>query len=135
MFDSKQKDLMIDWLVNQIGKNISFPSKEMAKEFCVQDAFIRLFLKQLAKKELIEYSEMGSGYVRCYPTMDLYDFHRLGGFTAIEDGLLKNIEKLDLELKELKSQFPKKVEMFANLTSTLSTVALSATKLFGYLTL
>lgn len=132
MFDSKQKDLMITWLINQINQDISFPSTTMAKEFCVSDDLIRLFLKQLDKMGLIEYSEMGAGFVECYPAMDLYDFHRCGGFTTIEDGLLKNIEKLDLELKQLKSQFPEKIETLANATSFLSAIAVSATKLVGH---
>ena len=60
MFDSKQKDLMIEWLINQIGINYMFPSKDMAQAFGVQDAMLRLFLKQLEKKGLIEYTEMGA---------------------------------------------------------------------------
>lgn len=132
MFDSKQKDLMIEWLINQIGINYRFSSKDMAKEFGVQDAMLRLFLKQLAKKELIEYHECGSGYVSCYPTMELYDFHRMGGFTGIEDELLKNIEKLDLELKHLKSEFPQKVETLANASAFLSMIGNAALKLVGH---
>lgn len=103
MFDSKKKDEMVEWLANQISIDITFSSADMTREFGVQDVVIRLFLQQLAQKGLIEYSEAGSGRVCCYPTMNFYDFHRLGGFTAIEDGLLKNIEKLELELKKLKS--------------------------------
>lgn len=131
MFDSKQKDAMIAWLIKQISENIQFPSRRMAQEFGVQDVMIRLFLKQLAKKELIEYSELGSGYVMCYPTMDLYDFHRMGGFVGIEDELLKNIEKLDLELKHLKAEFPEKVETLANASTFLSVIVSAASKLVG----
>lgn len=131
MFDSKQKDAMIAWLIKQISENIQFTSRRMAQEFGVQDVMIRLFLKQLAKKELIEYSELGSGYVMCYPTMDLYDFHRMGGFVGIEDELLKNIEKLDLELKHLKAEFPEKVETLANASTFLSVIVSAASKLVG----
>lgn len=132
MFDSKQKDLMIEWLINQIGIDYRFPSKDMAKAFGVQDTMLRLFLKQLAKKELIEYTELGAGYVMCYPTMELYDFHRMGGFTGIEDELLKNIEKLDLELKHLKAEFPQKVETLANASAFLSVIGNAALKLVGH---
>lgn len=131
MFDSRQKDLMIEWLINQLGDNVKFLSKDMARKFGVQDIMIRLFLKQLAKKELIEYTELGAGYVMCYPTMDLYDFHRMGGFTGIEDELLKNIEKLDLELKHLKAEFPQKVETLANASTVLSIISSAALKLVG----
>lgn len=88
MFESKNKDLMIEWLIAQIDIDYRFQTKIMAKEFGTSDTKIRLFLKQLDKKELIKYSEMGNNYVMCYPTMELYDFHRMGGFTVIEDELL-----------------------------------------------
>lgn len=132
MFDSKQKDLMIEWLIKQIGVCVKFPSRMMSQEFGVQDAMLRLFLKQLAKKGLIEYHERGAGFVECYPTMELYDFHRMGGFTGIEDELLKNIEKLDLELKHLKSEFPQKVETLANASAFLSVIGNAALKLVGH---
>lgn len=132
MLDSKTKDLIIEWLINQIKVSNSFKTTDIAKQFDINDSIARLFLKQLHKRELIEYSEMGGGYVLCFPTMDLYDFHRYGGFTTVEDGLLKNIEKLELELSQLKSKFPEKVETFANATSILSTLAVTASSIFKH---
>lgn len=133
MFDSKQKDLMIEWLIAQIDIDFRFQTKVMARDFETSDTKIRLFLKQLDKKELIKYSEMGNNYVRCEPTMELYDFHRMGGFTGIEDELLKNIEKLDLELKHLKAEFPQKVETLSNASAFLSVIGSAALKLVGHL--
>ena len=132
MIDSKTKDLMIAWLVEQFDFSPKFPTQALAKQFNIPDNMVRLFLKQLDSRNLVTYTELGMGYVLCEPTMDFYDFHRMGGFTAIEDGLLKNIEKLDLELKQLKSEFPEKVAMFANATTILSAISSAATGMFGY---
>lgn len=132
MLDSKTKDLIMEWLIKKIGVNNRFRTKEIAEQFGLDDSIIRLFLKQLHKRELIEYSEMGGGYVLCFPTMDLYDFHRYGGFTAVEDELFKNIEKLDLELRQLESKFSQNVQTFANATSILSTIATAASRIFGH---
>lgn len=132
MIDSKTKDQIVAWMVELDLPTIKFQTKDVAKAFNVSDNMVRLFLKQLDSRNLITYSELGMGYVLCEPTMDFYDFHRMGGFTAIEDGLLKNIKKLDLELKQLKSEFPEKVAMFANATTILSAISSAATGMFGY---
>ncbi|MBQ1652838.1 MAG: hypothetical protein II060_03535 [Bacteroidales bacterium] len=132
MIDSKTKNQIVAWMVELDQPTIKFQTKDVAKAFNVSDNMVRLFLKQLDSRNLITYSELGMGYVLCEPTMDFYDFHRMGGFTAIEDGLLKNIEKLDLELKQLKSEFPEKVAMFANATTILSAISSAATGMFGY---
>jgi hypothetical protein len=132
MIDSKTKDQIVAWMVELDQPTIKFQTKDVAKAFNVSDNMVRLFLRQLDSRNLITYSELGMGYVLCEPTMDFYDFHRMGGFTAIEDGLLKNIEKLDLELKQLKSEFPEKVAMFANATTILSAISSAATGMFGY---
>lgn len=132
MIDSKTKDQIVAWMVELDQPTIKFQTKDVAKAFNVSDNMVHLFLRQLDSRNLITYSELGMGYVLCEPTMDFYDFHRMGGFTAIEDGLLKNIEKLDLELKQLKSEFPEKVAMFANATTILSAISSAATGMFGY---
>ena len=132
MIDSKTKDQIVAWMVELDQPTIKFQTKDVAKAFNVSDNMVRLFLKQLDSRNLVTYTELGMGYVLCEPTMDFYDFHRMGGFTAIEDGLLKNIEKLDLELKQLKSEFPEKVAMFANATTILSAISSAATGMFGY---
>ena len=132
MIDSKTKNQIVAWMVELDQPTIKFQTKDVAKAFNVSDNMVHLFLRQLDSRNLITYSELGMGYVLCEPTMDFYDFHRMGGFTAIEDGLLKNIEKLDLELKQLKSEFPEKVAMFANATTILSAISSAATGMFGY---
>ncbi|MBR3946211.1 MAG: hypothetical protein IKJ56_03815 [Bacteroidales bacterium] len=132
MIDSKTKDQIVAWMVELDLPTIKFQTKDVAKAFNVSDNMVRLFLKQLDSRNLVTYTELGMGYILCEPTMDFYDFHRMGGFTAIEDGLLKNIEKLDLELKQLKSEFPEKVAMFANATTILSAISSAATGMFGY---
>lgn len=132
MIDSKTKDQIVEWMVELDQPTIKFQTKDVAKAFNIPDNMVRLFLKQLDSRNLITYTELGMGYVLCEPTMDFYDFHCMGGFTAIEDGLLKNIEKLDLELKQLKSEFPEKVAMFANATTILSAISSAATGTFGY---
>ena len=132
MIDSKTKDQIVAWMVELDLPTIKFQTKDVAKAFNVSDNMVRLFLKQLDSRNLVTYTELGMGYVLCEPTMDFYDFHRMGGFTAIEDGLLKNIEKLDLELKQLKSEFPEKIATLANATSILSAIGSAVLNIVGF---
>ena len=76
MIDSEKKDLIIGWLIEQFNVSTRFKSAEIAKKFEIHDSFVRLFLKQLQQKNMLEYSELGSGYVMCYPTMELYCYYK-----------------------------------------------------------
>ncbi len=127
MINSYTKDEIIGWLINKLEKSAQFRSKEIADAFNVNDRFVRLYLVQLHKMQLIEYSEMSAGHVMVHPTMELYDFHRKGGFTVQDELLKKNIEKIYLEIENLKPHFSEKAELFANI-STIGTAIISALK-------
>jgi len=127
MINSYTKDEIIGWLINRLEKANQFRSKEIANAFNVNERFVRLYLVQLHKMQIIEYSEISDGYVMVHPTMELYDFHSKGGFTVQDELLKKNIEKLYLEIEKLKPHFSEKAELFANL-STIGTAIISALK-------
>ena len=81
-----------------------------------QDAY-RMFLKQLHRMNLLKYEEQNAGRVLLWLNMELYDFHARGGFVVQEELFLKNIEKLLAEIDKLKSEFPEKVDLLANISS------------------
>lgn len=129
MINSYTKDAIIKWLITsfETTPQIQVSSRELASYFDVGDDMIRLYLKQLHRMQLIDYSELGAGHIMLMPHMELYDFHSRGGFTIQDDLLKKNIEKLHLEIEKLKPHFSEKAGMFANL-STIGNTIMSALK-------
>lgn len=125
--NSSTKDEVIKYLTEtfETTPQIQVSSRELAKYFDVRDDMLRLYLKQLHRMQLIDYSELASGYIMLMPNMELYDFHSRGGFTVQDDLLKKNIEKLHLEIEKLKPHFSEKAGMFASL-STIGNTILSA---------
>lgn len=129
MINSYTKDEIIKWLIAsfETTPQIQVSSRELASYFDIGDDMIRLYLKQLHRMQLIDYSELGAGHIMLMPHMELYDFHIRGGFTVQDELLKKNIEKLHLEIEKLKPHFGEKAGMFANL-STIGNTILSALK-------
>jgi len=122
MIDSNIKDLIIDWLCNQFGISCQFHPKIIADTFKVDYKMTSLFLKQLSEMNLIDYSERGAGTVYCSPKMDFYDFKLHGGFVAKEKLFADNLQKLQLEIEQLKRQFPQKVDTLANIGSIVQSI-------------
>jgi len=115
MIDSKTKDEIIDYLIDVFKKTNKLIIVEISKKFNIDKRFVIMFLKQLQDKNFLQYSEMGGGMVCYNPNMELYDFHKNGGFTVHDELIRKNIEKLSLEIKKLESQFPEKTQVLANI--------------------
>jgi hypothetical protein len=61
---------------------------------------------------------------------EAFDLYNHGGFAVQEELLIKNIEKLMLEVEKLQSQFPEKVAVFANLATIAGIILGGATKFF-----
>jgi len=127
MINSYTKDEIIGWLIKKFETTPQIQTREISSAYNIPDKFVRMFLKQLHNLQMLNYSEMGMGYVLLQPAMELYDFHSKGGFTVQDELLKKNIEKLYLEIENLKPHFSEKAELFANL-STIGATIFSALK-------
>jgi hypothetical protein len=124
MINSYTKDVIIKWLITNFEPTpqIQVSSSDLAACFDISDHVLRLFLKQLHRMQIIDYSELGAGHIMLMPHMELYDFHSRGGFTVQDELLKKNIEKLHLEIEKLKPHFSEKAGMFANLSAIAGTI-------------
>ena len=103
MITPKDKDIVLaaiaseDYSLIQVDYDEIFPSKDISKnEF-------RMIINQFEKLGLIKNVSaiIGGGLFSLTPTADLHDMIRHGGFTAQEELLRANLEKLGYELEKL----------------------------------
>lgn len=103
-----------------------FPNQEISVNefFLVLEQFVKLGL-------LKKVSKWGAEAGNIYLTADIYDFYQHGGFTAQEELLQANMEKLSYELSKLAEEANP-----ANITriNTLTGIAASITTALGLFT-
>ena len=115
--EAEIKDKIIQFLIEHSDDLHQIHPEDIAELVNTTDKMVRLFLKQLDAMGMLEYSELGCGYVQLFLTMNIYDFHEHGGFTVQDELLIKNIEKLYLEIEKLKPSFIGKTELLTNITA------------------
>ena len=126
MITSELKDKVLNELINSGYITGSFYINEFAKDFNVKPDFIDAILKQLEELNLATFDRLLGGRIDFELSANAFDFFNHGGFVAQELLLKQNIEKLMLEIEQLKSKFPEK----ANLLSNIITAITSALALF-----
>jgi hypothetical protein len=52
--------------------------------------------------------------------VEAYDLFNRGGYTAVEENLIKNLQKLELELTQLQSKFPDQVRNITSITTAIT---------------
>lgn len=103
-----------------VGPNCSLDIHEEPVQFSTTSDIYSIILDQMEKKGLIQAERMLGGAVWVSLTADAYDFHSHGGFVGQEVLLQKNIEKLLLEIEDLKPSMPEKVEKLAAIAGGIS---------------
>lgn len=119
------KDQILNVLISQDKPNVNlnyddlFPNNEIP----VNEFF--LIIKQFAKYGFLENPLFaGNMMISAQKTADIYDFFNHGGFTAQEELLRANLEKLNLELLKLSKDIePSKLETISSITAIASSVA------------
>ena len=86
---------------------------------------LRLILDQFVVDGLLKTLQLRTvGVYVAFPTANLFDFFNHGGFTAQEELLRANLEKLNLELLKLSKDIePSKLETISSITAIASSVA------------
>lgn len=119
MITSEIKDRILSDLVSSPeGKVINVP--EEALKYGIEQPTFTAILSYFDRHCLIQTAGNLSSILRIVPTVEAYDMLKLGGFSAQEELLKANIQKLDLEIdllcKELTSpQLLEKAQTIASL--------------------
>lgn len=118
-----EKDNVLNWLC----KNNSFTKQNLEVQTNLDLRTVYAILQYFERKNLIEIGSFRynmNEYNICV-NIEAFDLFNHGGFTGVEFLLEENLHKLQLELQELQSTLPEKVNTITGIISAItSTTAL-----------
>jgi len=122
-----EKDAVLKWLCTSDSKD----SWEILLDEKLDFRQLNSILEYLNRKGFIELINVRQNmrYFSIDVKVEAFDLYRHGGFTAMEELLYKNLQKLNLELEDLKSHIPEKVSVITSIISAITgTTALFITR-------
>ncbi len=127
MITPEIKDQILTQLVIQTGMHKSFDIAADSAGFGVSSREFDAILDQMVEMNLITCLR-AMGKVRVSISAAAHDFYRRGGFTAQELILKSNIEKLNLELKQLSKELaPDRLAVIDRLSAICSAITSALT--------
>lgn len=124
------KDTVLRYFVAKADKErfiVDFSTLE--NELDVSPEFVKIILKGFHQEEILDVKWMNDA-VRIVITYKAHDILSHGGFTAQEEILKANIEKLDMQLQYLAKQLGPDYLETANKISSIGSAILGALSLF-----
>ena len=120
MIDCKTKDQILFKIVNESPQmTFAFDSEDSMEIFGFDPELVGSVLDYFEHIELIDQDKFLGGEIMLEILIPAHDLVSRGGFTAKEDLLTKNIEKLLVEIESLKPLIPEKIETISNLVSDI----------------
>jgi hypothetical protein len=123
MITPKLKDFILTHLTNS-GVTIMYDLNDAEKYYNTDGEILELILDQFENKELIKIRKFMGGTGMITLTADAFDFISRGGFTAQEEFIQANIEKLITEIEVLKKELGphhlNTIEKLANIAAGVS---------------
>lgn len=125
----QMKDLALEYLLSSNSLEIDISNRELS-QYCGCLPFqVNLILEEFEKLDLLSIESTNDG-ITVTISAKAYDMHAHGGFTAQEELLKANINKLGYELEVLSKELePKHLEK-AEKISSIAMAVLSALTLF-----
>jgi hypothetical protein len=120
MITPEMKDKVLTALVDTGDMNMRCDLYKLAAHTCIDTDVLEAILSQFERLNLCQIDILPGGNIDVMLHAEAHDMVRLGGFTAQDELLKKSIEKLLLELKNLKRDFPKIAELAATVIGNLS---------------
>lgn len=117
------KDKLLGYLITQKKINFDINFNDLYEQTGISYEVASIILQHFHNKGFIttECYKIGC-WVRL--NVEIYDFFNHGGFTAQEELLRANLEKLNLELLKLSKELePSKLETINTITSVVSNIA------------
>lgn len=121
MITPKLKDLVLKSFVDYPQKKFRIKLQEQAKDYKIDSNTLEIILDYFEQMGFFEQCKMLGGTIDIYMKVPAYDFYSRGGFIGQEELLTKNIQKLLLEIENLKPSIPDKVSTITSIISNITT--------------
>jgi hypothetical protein len=115
------KDKILNDIVNEGIVVQPYDVDKCANNYDLDDKELNAILEQFEKKELIKITPDFGDAITLNVKVNAHDYLLHGGFTAQEELLAKNLEKLLLEIESLKPSMPEKVSTITNIAANIAT--------------
>ncbi len=123
-----EKDKVLAFLCskNMPEQMATYSLKELLVETDLSFSDLNAILSYFSRNDLISSNSLRkqSPFFQTIVYIEAFDLYQKGGYTIVEEQLTKNLEKLNLELEELRSDFPEK-------TATLTSIITAITGVIG----
>jgi hypothetical protein len=121
MIDSKIKDKILNKIVKESPEmTFGFDSEDSKKIFGFDPEMVSSILDYFESIGLIDQDKFLGGEIMIEILIPAHDLVARGGFTAKEDLLTKNLEKLVSELESLKPSMPQRIETITSIISEIT---------------
>jgi hypothetical protein len=121
MIDCKIKDKILNKIVKESPEmTFAFDSEDSKKIFGFDPEMVSSILDYFESIGLIDQDKFLGGEIMIEILIPAHDLVARGGFTAKEELLTKNLEKLLNEIESLKASMPEKVETINSIISELT---------------
>ena len=122
MIDCKLKDKILNKIVSESPEmTFGFDSEDSMEIFGFNPELVSSVLDYFESIGLIDQDKFLEGEIMIEILIPAHDLISHGGFTAKEELLTKNIEKLLVEIESLKPLLPEKVETINSIISGITT--------------
>jgi hypothetical protein len=122
MIDCRIKDRILNKIVKESPEmTFGFDSEDSMDIFGFNSDIVSSVLDYFEEIGLVDQDKFLDGEIMLEVLIPAHDLVAHGGFTAKEDLLSKNIEKLLVEIESLKPLIPEKIEAISALASEIKT--------------
>jgi|WetSurMetagenome_2_1015567.scaffolds.fasta_scaffold80589_3 hypothetical protein len=121
IINSELKDSILKYLLNANNGTIGLDLEEDSSKFGISYDVLDAILEDFEKKGFCEIKSFLGGECLVKMKVPASDFYLHGGFEGQEELLQKNIEKLLLEIEDLKPSMPDKISKITAIASNILT--------------
>lgn len=124
MIDGKTKDKLLKQLIDQ-NDDLFLKVKyhDIPSDFEMSNRYFDTIIDHFESMNFLKIDRFLGGQYDIYLKVEAFDFYKKGGFQAQELMLMAELEKLDLEIENLKPKFGNDLNKMSSTVSNLLTVA------------
>jgi hypothetical protein len=115
------KDRILKEFVKTTGVNLKTNIRDLAKKYEIDCGTMEIILDHFENLGFFKQRKMLGGTIHFRMLVPASDFFAHGGFTAQEELLKKNLERLILEIESLRPSMPAKAETLTSIISNIAT--------------
>jgi hypothetical protein len=115
------KDKILKKFIDSGSITLQANIHDLAKEYKIDRDVVEAILNRFEELGFFEQRKCLGGRIDFSLKVPAFDFYARGGFTAQEELLQKNIEKLLLEIESLKPSMPGKIETITSIAANITT--------------